>query len=210
MRWKAFGIVAAAALAIPFGALADNAPPTTPPTAPTVRAHAEWFAGAVTAASSSSLSLDVLWSKSGTSGNVTVGLDSSTKIVYGKTKSSIEPGDLVRVVAANGTARRVHVDCDCHFAAGTLDAVSTSAIRVQVERTGPYDGVLKGNEVTFKVGSAQLPNLSIGDKVALGFSATGFFKDPSFDWQNATFTLLRLRVVHDKGESGTKPPSTNP
>jgi len=204
MRWKAFGIIAAAALAVPFVALAGNNPPIAPGTG-TTRAHAEWFAGAVTAASSTSLSVDVLWSKSGTSGNVTVGLDSSTRIVYGKNKSSIAPGDLVRVVAANGTARRVHVDCDCHFAAGTLDAVSTGQLRVQVARTGPYDGVLKGNDVTFQVGSATLPNLSVGDKVALVFSATGFFKDPSFDWQNATFTLLRVHVAHDKGETGTKP-----
>lgn len=95
--------------------------------------------------------------------------------------------------------------CHCHFAAGTLDAISTSKIRVQVERTGPFDTVLKGNEVWFDLGSASVPNLSVGDKVAVLFSASGRFKDPNFDWQTATFTVLRLHVVHDKGEAGTTP-----
>ena len=216
MRWKAFGIIAAAALAVPFAALADNHRPslgggttttTTTTAAPTGTKHADaqWFAGSVTAVSSDSLSVDVFWSKTGQSGTVTVGIDSSTKVVFGKHQSSLDTGDLVRVVAANGTARRIHVNCNCHFAAGTLDAISTSKLRVQVERTGPYDGVLKGNNVTFDVGSATLPNLSIGDKVAVVFSANGFFKDPNFDWQNATFTVLHLRVAHDKGEAGTNP-----
>ncbi len=135
---------------------------------------------------------------------MTVGIDSSTKIVYGKHQSSIDPGDLVRVIAANGTARRIHVNCNCHFAAGTLDAISTSKLRVQVERTGPYDGVLKGNNVTFDVGGVSVPNLSIGDKVAVVFSATGFFKDPNFNWQNATFTVLHLRVATTR-RGGTNP-----
>ena len=203
MRWKAFGIVLAAALAVPFAALADNNNP--PPSSitggsggtatATARASLTAFGGEVTAASSSSITVDVLWQRKGSaSGSVTVALDANTKITYGKGQSSIDPGDLVRVVDANGTARRIHVNCNCHFAAGTLDAISTSKLRVQVERTGPYDGVLKGNDVTFDVGSATLPNLSIGDKVAVVFSANGFFKDPSFDWQTATFTINRLRV----------------
>ena len=193
MTWKSFAVAATALLALPLSAQAAGTP------------KAQWFAGAVTASSSSSVTVDVLWSKGDLTGTQTVAIDSSTKIVYGKHQSSIDPGDLVRVVDANGTARRIHVNCNCHFAAGTLDAISTSKLRVQVERTGPYDGVLKGNNVTFDVGSATLPNLSIGDKVAIVFSANGFFKDPSFDWQNATFTVLHLRVVHDKGEAGTNP-----
>jgi hypothetical protein len=183
-------------LAVPLTAVAATNPP---------RPQAQWFAGSVTAASSSSISVDVLWSKTGQSGNVTVGITPSTRVVYGKHQSSIDPGDLVRVVAANGNARRIHVNCNCHFAAGQLDAISTSKLRVHVLRTGPYDGVLKGNNVTFDIGSASLPNLSIGDRVAVVFSANGFFRDPSFDWQNATFTVLHLRVVHDKGEASTNP-----
>jgi hypothetical protein len=139
-----------------------------------------------------------------------VAIDSSTEIHYGKGKSSIEAGDLIGVIATGTdlsslTARRINVRCNCHFAAGTLDAISTSKLRLAVERTGPYDGVLKGNNVTFDVSGAQLPNLSIGDRVAVVFSATGFFKDPNFDWQNATFTITKLKVVHDKGEASTNP-----
>ena len=224
MKWKAFGIAAAAALVVPIAALAGNSPPisitsatTTTAATPTpkaARAHAHWFAGSVASVGSGSLSIDVLWTgKHDTQLNgttVNVAIDSSTQIVYGKGKSSINEGDLVGVVATGTdlsslTAQRIHVRCNCHFAAGTLDAISTSKIRVQVAKTGPYDGVLNGNDVTFDVGSATLPNLSIGDKVAVVFSATGFFEDPSFDWQNATFTMLRLHVAHDKGEAGTKP-----
>jgi Domain of unknown function (DUF5666) len=219
MRWKAFGIAVAVVLALPFAALADNPPPSTTTsttTAPTTsnRAHAHWFAGSVASASSGSISVNVLWTgkhdKDLNGKTVSVAIDSSTQIDYGKGKSSIEQGDLVGVVATGTspnslTANRIHVRCNCHFAAGTLDAISTSRLRVNVERTGPYDGVLKGNEVTFDVGGATLPNLSIGDKVAIVFSASGFFRDPNFDWQTATFTVLHLRVVHDKGEAGTNP-----
>ena len=134
-----------------------------------------------------------------------IGIDSSTEIVYGKHQSSIDPGDLVRVVAVDTTAKRIHVNCNCHFAAGTLDAISTGQLRVAVKRTGPYDGVLKDHNVTFQIGSASLPNLSIGDRVAVVFSSTGFFRDPSFDPTTATFTVLRVRVVHDKGEAATNP-----
>jgi len=218
MRWKAFGIAAAVVLALPFAALADNPPPSTTTsttTAPTTsnRVHSHWFAGSVASASSGSISVNVLWTgkhdKDLNGKTVSVAIDSSTQIDYGKGKSSIEQGDLVGVVATGNpnslTASRIHVRCNCHFAAGTLDAISTSKLRVNVQRTGPYDGVLKGNEVTFDVGGATLPNLSIGDKVAIVFSASGFFRDPNFDWQHATFTVLKLRVVHDKGESSTNP-----
>ena len=222
MKWKAFGIVAAAALAIPFAALADNSPPgggsstTTTTSSPPKAAHAgaHWFAGAVTSAGSGSITVDVLMTGKhdtqldGTS--VSVAIDSSTQIHYGKGKSSIDAGDLVGVSATSTDAsaliaRRINVRCNCHFAAGTLDAISTSKLRVEVAKTGPYDKVLNGNNVTFDVGGASLPNLSIGDKVAIVFSATGFFKDPNFNWQNATFTVLHLRVAHDKGEAGTNP-----
>jgi hypothetical protein len=197
MRWKSFAVAAAAVLAVPLSAQAAGTP------------NAHWFAGSVTSAGSGSVSVNVLWTGrhdtqlKGTT--VTVGIDSSTEIVYGKHQSSIDPGDLVRVVAVDTTAKRIHVNCNCHFAAGTLDAISTSQLRVAVKRTGPYDGVLKDHNVTFQIGSASLPNLSIGDRVAVVFSSTGFFRDPSFDPATATFTVLRVRVVHDKGEAATNP-----
>jgi hypothetical protein len=205
MKTRTFAAVAALALAAPLAAMADNGPPSS---ASSVSRSA--FAGSVASVSSTSLTVDVIWSRKGTASSTeTVAIDPSTKIVYGKGKSSIEDGDLVRVRAAGGIAKRIHVDCNCHFAAGTLDAISTTKLRVQVARTGPYDGVLKGNDVTFQIGGTSLPNLSIGDKVAVRFSATGFFKDPNFNWQNATFTIEKLRVAHDKGEAGTNP-GTNP
>ena len=197
MRWKSFAVAAAAVLAVPLSAQAAGTP------------NAHWFAGSVASAGSGSVSVNVLWTGKhdtqlkGTT--VTVGIDSSTEIVYGKHQSSIDPGDLVRVVAVDTTAKRIHVNCNCHFAAGTLDAISTSQLRVAVKRTGPYDGVLKDHNVTFQIGSASLPNLSIGDRVAVVFSSTGFFRDPSFDPTTATFTVLRVRVVHDKGEAATNP-----
>ncbi|TMM13462.1 MAG: hypothetical protein E6F98_06040 [Actinobacteria bacterium] len=197
MRWKSFAVAAAAVLAVPLSAQAAGTP------------NAHWFAGSVASAGSGSVSVNVLWTGKhdtqlkGTT--VTVGIDSSTEIAYGKHQSSIDPGDLVRVVAVDTTAKRIHVNCNCHFAAGTLDAISTSQLRVAVKRTGPYDGVLKDHNVTFQIGSASLPNLSIGDRVAVVFSSTGFFRDPSFDPTTATFTVLRVRVVHDKGEAATNP-----
>ena len=197
MRWKSFAVAAAAVLAVPLSAQAAGTP------------NAHWFAGSVASAGSGSVSVNVLWTGKhdtqlkGTT--VTVGIDSSTEIAYGKHQSSIDPGDLVRVVAVDTTAKRIHVNCNCHFAAGTLDAISTSQLRVAVKRTGPYDGVLKDHNVTFQIGSASLPNLSIGDRVAVVFSSTGFFRDPGFDPTTATFTVLRVRVVHDKGEAATNP-----
>lgn len=210
MKWKAFGIVLAAALAVPFAALAgNNLPPpgtssgSSPSSTPAAKAHAHWFAGAVTTAGSGSVTVHVLWTgKHDTQlngQNVTVAVDSSTEIHYGKGKSSIEPGDLVGVRASGTdltslTAKRINVRCNCHFAAGTLDSISGSQVTIHVERTGPYDTVLKGNDVTFQLGSAAASaNTSTNAKVAVVFSADGFFKDPSFDWQNATFTVLRLR-----------------
>jgi len=208
MRWKSFTVGIAALLAVvalPLTSVAATGQPSQ---------HGHWFAGSVGSASSSSVSVNVLWTgKHDTQldgKTVSVAIDSSTQINYGKGKSSIDPGDLVGVVATGTdvsslTARRINVRCNCHFAAGTLDAVSTSQLRVQVARTGPYDGVLKGNDVTFQIGSATLPNLSVGDKVAIVFSSTGFFKDPNFNWQGSTFTVVHLRVANDKGEASTNP-----
>lgn len=223
MRWKALGIVLAAALAVPFAALADNNNPppssisptsTTPSPNASLRAHGHWFAGAVTAAGSGSVSIDVLWTGrhdtqlNGT--NVTVAIDSSTEIHYGKGQSSIDPGDLVGVIATGKdpsslTARRINVRCNCHFAAGILGSVGSSSFAVNVSRTGPYDTVLKGNAVTFQVNGSTvfvqgkdqaagtISGLKTGEQVAVIFAATGFFRDPNFNWQTATFTAKHVR-----------------
>lgn len=233
MRWKAFGIAVAAVLAaaLPIAALADNEPPsqiqtTTTSSPQAVRPHAEAFAGAVTSASSSSVSLDVLMTGPHDTQllgqTLSVAIDSSTKIVYGKGQSSIETGDLVGVGALGSstgtlTARRIHVDCGCHFAAGTLGSVGSSSFAVDVSRTGPYDTVLKGNAVTFQVNGSTvfvqgkdkaagaISDLKTGEKVAVIFAASGFFKDPSFNWQTATFTATHVRYA-----GNLQPASTNP
>jgi Domain of unknown function (DUF5666) len=185
-----------------------------------------WFAGAVTSVSSSSVSLDVLLTGphdtqlNGT--NVTVGLTAATKITYGKGHSTIQQGDLIGVTATGlGTAApaatQIHVRCNCHFVAGTLGSVGNGSFAVNVSRTGPFDTVLKGNAVTFQVTSSTvfvqagstaasaITSLKTGDNVAVVFAATGFFKDPHFNWQTATFTAKHVRF------NGTlKPAPTNP
>ncbi|HLX19373.1 MAG TPA: DUF5666 domain-containing protein [Gaiellaceae bacterium] len=241
MRWKGLGIAAAgllAAAALPLAALADNnqPPPSTPPTSTTTttttpktpRVHQIWFAGAVTSASSDAVTLDVMVTgKHDTQldgKQVTVGIDSSTQIVYGKGKSSIEPGDLIGVKAipsdatlASLTAKEIHVRCNCHFAAGTLGSVGSSSFAVNVSKTGPYDTVLNGNAVTFQVNGStvfvqgkgsttgSISDLKSGEKVAVIFAASGFFKDPNFNWQTATFTASHVRYQGPLQPAPTKP-----
>jgi hypothetical protein len=164
-------------------------------------ATGEAFAGSVTSASSGSVTLDVLVTGKhdtqlkGTS--VTVAIDSATKIIYGRGQTSIDAGDLVRVRAtASGstqTAKRIHVNCNCHFAAGTVSSVSTGSFVLHVLRTGPFDRVLRGNDVTIQTPTA-VSGLAAGAKVGLTFSATGFFRDPTFDWTKATFTAKQVRI----------------
>lgn len=222
MRWKGFGIGAAALVAaavLPLSALGDSTP------AAGAKGNG-WFAGAVTSSTSGSVSLDVLWTGKhdtqldGTS--VIVGITSATQIVYGKGKSSIEQGDLIGVrasgIGSNAlTARRIHVRCNCHFAAGTLGSVGSSSFAVNVSRTGPYDTVLRGNAVTFQVGGSTvfsqgkdesagaISDLKTGEKVAVVFAANGFFRDPSFDWQTATFTATHVRYRGDLQPAPTNP-----
>jgi len=213
MRWK--GITTAAAALVLAAGLAAAAGAANPPVQ---RPDVSGFAGSVVSASSSSITVDVIWpGKRGstTSGTqVTATIDSSTRITYGKTKTSIDPGDLVRVIAAgsNGslTARRIHVDCNCHFVAGTVGTASSGSLQVQVTRTGPFDGVLKGTTVTIGLTSSTQyvggsSTLTSGEKVAVIFSASGFFKDPSFDPTKATFTALRVRTPKAKAATTTSP-----
>jgi uncharacterized protein DUF5666 len=210
MRWKAFGIVTAAVLALPFTALADN-----PPAA---QAHGLFLAGSIVSADSGHVTVDVLLTgKNDThfdGTQVSVAITSATTIDYGKGQSSIDPGDLVGIHATAAdaslstlTARKIHVACNCHWAAGMLTAISPGLIRVNVKRTGPYDTVLNGNEVKFGLDSTtkfvggrdkkaiSISDLSVGDTVGVTFSASGFFRDPDFKWQDATFTakLVHLR-----------------
>jgi hypothetical protein len=180
MRWKAFGIVTAAVLALPFTALADN-----PPAA---HAHGLFLAGSIVSADSGHVTVDVLLTgKNDThfdGTQVSIAITSATTIDYGKGQTSIDPGDLVGIHATAAdaslstlTARKIHVACNCHWAAGMLTAISPGLIRVNVKRTGPYDTVLNGNEVKFGLDSTtkfvegkdkkaiSISDLSVGDTV---------------------------------------------
>ena len=232
---RKFSLIAAAAVAIamlPLGAAAAtrSAGDSTP--APKAQAH--WFAGSVTATGSDSLSLDVLWTgpKDGqlNGQTVTVAVDSDTKIVNGKDHSTaqlsdIVPGDLVSLRALSSdstltslTATHVRIWCNCHWIGGTISALGTSSLSVQVVRTGPYDTVLKGGDVTIQVngsttyveGKDKTPiafsDLAVGDRVGVIFAANGFFEAPGFDPETATFTAKR---VHDWQKQPVPSPSTD-
>lgn len=194
-----------------------------------VAPRAHWFAGSVASASSSSVSVNVLWTgphdgqlKGQT---VAVALDSSTQIVYGKGQTSIDPGDLVAVKAtatdstlASLTAVKLRVACNCHWLGGTIGSIGTSSLTVQVAKTGPFDTVLKDQTVTLQLnGSTQyvkgkdktpisLSDLKVGDKVGVVFGADGFFKDPSFDPSKATFTA---KLVHLWAGKQVPPPASD-
>jgi hypothetical protein len=174
MRWKSFAVGIVALLAVPFTAQAAG-----------TQHHR--VAGAVTAVSASSLTLDV----HGTS--VTLAIDSSTKVVYGKGQTSLDTGDLVRVIAAGSTAKRIHVTCNCHFVGGTVASLGSGSFAVLVAKTGPYDKALNGKLVTIQNGSASVTGLTLGAHVRVVFSASGFFRDPAFDVSTATYTALRVR-----------------
>ena len=193
MTCKSFAVGIVALLAVPYTAQAAGTQ------------HAHWFAGSVTATSTDSVSVDVLWTgKHDTQlagKTVSVAVDSSTQVVYGKTKSSIAPGDLVRVRAtaddttlASLTAKRIHVNCNCHFVGGTVASIRDGSFSILVARTGPYDTVLKGKLVTIQNGSASLTGLTVNGRVGVIFAASGFFRDPAFDVSTATFTAKKVRV----------------
>jgi hypothetical protein len=232
---RKFGLIAAAAIVfamLPLGAVAAtrNASDSTP----TARAHAHWFAGSVTAVGSDSVSLSVLWTgphDGQLNGQaVTVAVNSDTKIVNGKDHSpaqlsDIKPGDLVSMRATSSdsaltslTAAHIRIWCNCHWIGGTISALGGSSLNVQVARTGPYDRVLKGKDVTLQVngatiyvkGRARTPigysDLKVGDRVGVIFAADGFFKAPGFDPSKATFTAKR---VHDWQRQQVPPPGSD-
>jgi hypothetical protein len=222
---RRFTLIAATAIVfamLPLGAVA--APPGGSGSAPGTNAkpHTHWFAGSVSAVGSSSLTVNVLWT--GTHDDqlkgqtVTLAVDANTEIVSGKDKtpiqlSDVKSGDLVGLLAtatdktlSSLTATRIHVRCNCHWIGGTIGAVGSSSITVHVARTGPYDTVLNGKDVTLQVNSSTtyikgkdktpitLSDLKVGDGVGIVFGASGFFKDPSFDPETATFTAKRVHV----------------
>jgi len=207
-----------AAIALP--ALAAG--PGTSTTTPTPKTHTHWFAGSVSAIGSDSLTVGVLLTGSHDGAlngqTVTVAVDGGTTIVSGRDNTpeplaSIQAGELVGVMATGVgsdlttlTATKIHVDCDCHWVGGTISAIGTSSVTVQVAKTGPFDTVLNGQSVTIGVdgstiyiqGKAKTPialsDLKVGEGVGIVFSANGFFRAPAFNPATATFTAARVHV----------------
>jgi len=227
--------IAAAVVAfaiLPLGAVA--APPGGGDSQKAAKPRVHWFAGSVASVGSDSLSVNVLWTgpKDGqlNGTTVSVGVDSTTQIVNGKTKSpaslsDIQPGDLVGMRASSPdatlsslTATHIRIWCNCHWVGGTISSVGSSSITVQVVRTGPYDTVLKGRSVTIQVNGSttyikgkdktpiSLSDLQVGAGVGVVFGADGFFKAPGFDPEKATFTASR---VHEWQKRQVPPPSSD-
>jgi hypothetical protein len=233
-------LIAAAAIAsalLPLGAGA--APPGS--SAP-AKPHVHWFAGSVASVGSDSLTVNVLWTgpKDGqlNGTTVSVGVTGDTTIVNGKTKaaaqlSDIVPGDLVslRATAADSTlasltATHIRIWCNCHWVGGTISSIGSGSFAVHVERTGPYDTVLKGRNVTIGVDGSTvyvkgkdktpitLADLKVGSGVGVIFGADGFFKAPGFNPETATFTASKVHAWQkkqvppassDTGAAGTTP-----
>ena len=215
-------ITAVAAAVFALLPLAAVAAPPAGGSQSAARPHLHWFAGSVSAVGTDSVSVGVLWTGphdgqlNGTTVNLALG--SKTRIVLGKDRtpgslSSIQTGDLVGVFAtANDstlttlTAARIHVRCNCHWIGGTIRTIGSSSLEVRVARTGPYDTVLNGKDVTLQVSSSTVylrgkgrfaigfSDLKVGDGVGIVFGANGFFKAPGFDPTTATFTAKRVHV----------------
>ena len=87
-----------------------------------------------------------------------------------------------------------------------------------VARTGPYDTVLKGRNVTINVNGSTaylkakdktqiaFSDLQVGAGVGVVFGANGFFKAPGFDPEQAAFTAKR---VHEWMKRQVPPPSSD-
>jgi Domain of unknown function (DUF5666) len=234
---RKFGLIAAAAIVfamLPLGAAAaTRSASDSAPRIGKVRTH--WFAGSVTAVGSDSLTLDVLWTgpKDGqlNGTTATVAVTSATRIVGGKggtpeQLSDIVAGDLVALRAtaadttlASLTAVRIRIRCNCHWVGGTISALGGTSLGVQVARTGPYDTVLNGKDVTIQLNGSTAyikgrskttiaySDLKVGDRVGVIFGASGFFKAPGFDPETATFTA---KQVHDWQRAQVPPPSSDP
>jgi len=176
------------------------------------------FAGSVVSTGDGTVVVNVIWAKSGsfTAGQqVTVGVGPVTKITKNPdrepaTLGDVKPGDLVGVgvvQAQDGplTARRIHISCNCHWVGGTVTGNDGTTLTVEVAKTGPFDTVLAGHSV--KIGLVAATNylqgrdkhpitaadVKVGDKVGVIFAASGFFRQPGFDWTAATFTAKRVQ-----------------
>jgi len=190
-------------------------------TAAPAQPQRHWFAGSVSAVGSSSLTVGVLWTGphdgSLNGQTLTVSVPTNTRINRGPhgrpiALAQIQPNDLVAVRASGTsaaalTASRIHVYCNCHWVGGTITSLASgTSFTVQVSRTGPYDTVLNGHNVTLQVnadtvylrGSRRhrigLGDLQVGDGIGVVFSANGFFKAPGFNPSTATFTAKRVHV----------------
>jgi Domain of unknown function (DUF5666) len=217
-----FAVAVVAAFALPALAAGPAATATSAANL-TPRSHSHWFAGSVGSVGGSSLTVGVLWTRQhddSLNGQVTtVAVNSDTQITSGKDRtpislSDLQPGELVAVVASGGgssdltslTATKIHVYCNCHWVGGTISAIGTSSITVQVKRTGPYDTVLSGQAVPINIDSGtvfiagknkqaiSLSDLKVGAGVGVVFSADGFFKAPGFDPSKANFTAKRVHL----------------
>lgn len=195
---------------------------TTPSPSVTTPGHRSlhWFAGSVTGVGSNSLSVGVLWTGPDDGSldgqTLTVNVVTPTRISRGPRHvpialGQVQSGDLVSVRAAGPdlsdlTAASIHVDCDCHWIGGTISSIGSNSINVQVSRTGPYDTVLNGTDVTIQTGPNTVylrgrhrvrigfGDLQMNEGVGVVFSANGFFKAPGFDPSTATFTAARVHV----------------
>jgi trimeric autotransporter adhesin len=198
----------------------DGADQTFTTASAVVLPHTQWFAGSVSAVGSSSLTLGVVWTGphdgSLNGQTLTVAVTSNTRIGQGSHNNpialaAIQPGDLVAIRAMGDssttlTATRIHVYCNCHWVGGTISSVGATSVGIQVDRTGPYDTVLKGQNVTIQVNADTVylqggrhrrigfGDLRVGQGVGVVFAADGFFKAPGFNPSTATFTAKRIHV----------------
>jgi hypothetical protein len=186
----------------------------------TLPAH-QWFAGTVGAVGSDTLTVGVSWTGphdgSLNGQTVTVAVPQNTRIdgPHGVpiALAQIQQNDLVALrtegTSPSGlTALRIHVYCNCHWVGGTISAIdpSTGTFSVQVHNTGPYDTVLKGQDITLQTNNDTVylrgrhgrrigfGDLALNEGVGVVFSANGFFQAPGFNWSTATFTAARVHV----------------
>jgi hypothetical protein len=190
--------------------------------AATSATRGHWFAGTVTAVATGSLTVGVLWTgphDGALNGEtLTVAIGSTTRISQGAghvpiALAQIVPDDLVALRAAGSTsaaltASMVHVYCNCHWVAGTISSIGATgtSFTVQVRSTGPYDGVLKAQNITLQTNDDSVylrgarrariafTNLQVGDGVGVVFSANGFFKAPGFVPSTASFVATRVHI----------------
>ena len=188
----------------------------------TVLPHHQWFAGSVSVVGVNTLTVGVTWTgpHDGSLNGQTlmVAVPTGTRISEGPHRTpialaQIQPNDLVSLDAVGDSptalsATRIHVSCNCHWIGGTISGIPAAggSFTVQVSRTGPFDTVLKGQNVTIQVNGDTVylrgahrarigfSDLKVGQGVGIVFGANGFFKSPGFDPSTATFSAKRVHV----------------